>query len=134
MSAELITHLLDLLAGTRWAGRVRSRRMFGGYGLYCDDRMAAIVMNDTLYLKTDPTNRPQFLAQGLAPFIYSKKGVPTPLSYYQAPAEALEDGTELAEWLESARQAAVRAALKPRKPSKRQGKRTAKSARLRRQI
>lgn len=134
MSAELITHLLDLLADTPWAGRVRSRRMFGGYGLYCDERMCGIVMNDTLYLKTDPTNRPQFLAQGLAPFIFSKKGVPTPLSYYQAPAEALEDGAALSEWLNSAAQAAGRAALKPRKSSKPQDKRTAKSARLRRQI
>lgn len=112
MSAELITHLLDLLSGTRWAGRVRSRRMFGGYGLYCDERMSGIVMNDTLYLKTDEANRPRFLAQGLAPFIYSKKGVPTPLSYYQAPPEALEDGAELAEWLNSAAQAAVRAAAR----------------------
>ncbi len=134
MSAELITHLLDLLSGTRWAGRVRSRRMFGGYGLYCDDRMCVIVMNDTLYLKTDAVNRPQFVARGLEPFIYEKQGKPTPLSYFQAPAEALEDGAELADWLDSAAQAAGRAALKPRKPSKPQDKRTAKSARLRRQM
>ena len=119
MSAELITHLTDLLAGTRWAGRVRARRMFGGYGFYCAERMCGIVMNDTLYLKTDESNRQEFLARGLQPFIYRKKGVDTPLSYYQAPAEALEDGAELSDWLDSAAQAAMRATAKPRKPAKR---------------
>ena len=115
MSAELITHLTDLLAGTRWAGRVRARRMFGGYGFYCAERMCGLVMNDALYLKTDEANRQEFLAHGLKPFIYRKKGVDTPLSYYQAPAEALEDGAELAEWLDRAYQAALRAASRPRK-------------------
>ncbi len=134
MSAELITHLLDLIAGTHWAGRVRSRPMFGGHGVYCDERMCGLVANDVLYLKTDGGNRAQFVARNLGPFIYEKQGKPMPLSYFQAPAEALEDGAELAEWLDSAAQAAQRAALKLRKPSKPQDKRTAKSARLRRQM
>lgn len=123
MSAELITHLLDLLANTQWSGRLRARRMFGGHGLYCDERMCALVMNDTLYLKTDGDNRAQFVARGLGPFIYEKQGKPTPLSYYQAPAEALEDGTELAEWLESARRAAARAAARKSRKTIRKVKR-----------
>lgn len=43
-------------------------------------------------------------------------------------------GAELSEWLNIAAQAAGRAAQKPRKRSRAQDKRTAKSARLRRQI
>ena len=112
MSAGLVTHLLDLLEGTAWAGRVRARRMFGGHGLYCDERMCGLIANDVLYLKTDDGNRARFVERELEPFIYVKRGTPMALSYWQAPAEALEDGTELAEWLESARQAAVRAAAR----------------------
>lgn len=120
MSSELIEHLQDLLRNTRWQGRIRARAMFGGHGLYCDGRMSAIVFNEALYLKTDASNRAQFTGRGLSPFTYILKGKPMPLSYYQVPAEALEDGAELARWLESAWQAAGRSAA--RKPARRSKK------------
>jgi len=120
MSGQLIAHLQDLLGGTPWAGRVRFRAMFGGHGMYCDGRMCAIVIGDGLYLKTDADNRAEFLERGLAPFVYLKKGKPLPLSYYEAPAAALEDGAELAQWLDSAWRAAGRAAARKgmRKPAR----------------
>ena len=34
-------------------GRVRTRRMFGGHGLYVDDVFIALVMRGRLYLKVD---------------------------------------------------------------------------------
>ena len=110
MSHELLDHVQDLLRRTRWKGRLKARAMFGGHGLYLDGRMCAIVFNEALYLKTDTVNRPQFLERGLAPFVYLMKGKPMPLSYYQVPADALEDGAELALWLESAFAAAGRRA------------------------
>lgn len=112
MSSELLEHLQDLLRATRWDGRVRARAMFGGHGLYCDGRMCAIVFNEALYLKTDTVNRAEFVDRGLAPYVYILKGKPMPLSYYAVPAEALEDGAEMARWLESAWQCAGRAAAK----------------------
>lgn len=110
MSQELLDHLQDLLRRTRWHGRLKARAMFGGHGLYLDGRMCAIVFSEALYLKTDAVNRAEFIERGLAPFVYLMKGKPMPLSYYQVPAEALEDGAELARWLESAFAAAGRRA------------------------
>lgn len=115
----LVAHLQDLLASTPFADRTRFRAMFGGHGLYLDNRMCAIVFNDGLYLKTDANSRQDFLARGLGPFVYLKRGEPMPLSYYQAPAEALEDSAELSDWLDRAAGAAARAATKKRSKKRR---------------
>jgi len=52
--------------------------MFGGYGLYQNDLMFAIVADDVLYLKSDDAIQPEFMARGLKPFTYIvEKGVST---------------------------------------------------------
>ena len=33
------------------AGHIRSRKMFGEYALYCDDRVVALICDDRLYVK-----------------------------------------------------------------------------------
>ena len=38
-------------------GTVTSRKMFGGVGLYCDDRFFGLIAHDQLYLKVDDSNR-----------------------------------------------------------------------------
>ena len=43
-----IDYILDQLAG---AGDVSARKMFGGYALYCDSKVVALVCNDILYVK-----------------------------------------------------------------------------------
>ena len=44
--------ILDQVEG---AGEVRARKMFGEYALYCDDKVVALVCDDTLYIKiTEP--------------------------------------------------------------------------------
>ena len=43
-----IDYILDQLAG---AGDVSARKMFGGYALYCDFKVVALVCNDILYVK-----------------------------------------------------------------------------------
>ncbi|GAB6140245.1 hypothetical protein JCM14076_09740 [Methylosoma difficile] len=44
------------------------RRMFGGYGVYTDGLMFAIIMEDCLYFKADAISRPLFVGQNLASF------------------------------------------------------------------
>jgi TfoX/Sxy family transcriptional regulator of competence genes len=48
-SATTITYLLDQLGGL--GARVRARKMFGEYALYCDNKVVALVCDDTLFLK-----------------------------------------------------------------------------------
>lgn len=90
---------------------LRTRCMFGGVGVYADDLFFALVADDVLYLKADDGNRPDFEAQGLAPFSYTRKdGRSASMAYYPPPADALEDPDRLQPWLDGALAAARRAA------------------------
>jgi DNA transformation protein len=93
-------------------GRITSRAMFGGYCLYCDGLVFALIASDTLYLKTDEVNRPDFEAAGAAPFRpYEEQNLV--LSYYAAPADLFESSEGLERWGRSALDAAKRAKKKP---------------------
>jgi len=118
MSPEFRDYLLDLLAPV---GPVAAKRMFGGGGLFLDGTMFAIVADDVLFLKADDQNRSEFEDAGMSAFTYEKKGEPIALSYFEAPAEALDDSDELCAWSRRAWEAARRAA--EAKPKRRKKKR-----------
>lgn len=101
-----VNHVLELLAPM---GEVRSRAMFGGYGIYRGDHTIGIVVDNTLYFKADDQNRLAFEAVGSGPFVYEMKGKPMTMSYYRAPDDAIDDRDQLCQWAESAYGAAVRA-------------------------
>lgn len=45
------------------------KSMFGGVGLYGDGLFFAVLDNDRTYFKVDNTNRPDFEAAGMGPFM-----------------------------------------------------------------
>lgn len=90
-------------------GVSRVRRMFGGYGLYRDDLMFAIILQEKLYLKADAVNVARYEQAGLGPFTYSSKGKLVTLRYYEAPPEVYEDQDDMQQWARSAFEAALRA-------------------------
>jgi DNA transformation protein len=104
-SNEFAAHSADLLSTV---GRVVVRRMFGGYGLYCDGAMFALIANDVLYLKVDEANRGEFERAGATPFVHEAKGRRTAMSYFSAPDQALESRELAAPWARSAYAAALR--------------------------
>jgi DNA transformation protein len=83
--------------------------MFGGYGLYCDGTMFALIADDVLYLKVDETNRSELERAGATPFVYAAKGRRTVMSYLSAPEQVLESRELAAPWARSAYAAALRA-------------------------
>lgn len=105
MRNEFVSHLLDLLEPL---GPVSARPMFGGYGIYLDQMMFALVADDTLYLKADDVSRARFVDAGLEPFRYARKGKTLRMSYYAAPEDALEDAELLRDWARLAVDAAMR--------------------------
>ncbi len=114
-SHELVAHVLELLAPL---GHARSRRMFGGHGIYVDDLFIALVLLERLYLKADDHTRAAFEAARCEPFTYeSKKGDVHVMSYWTAPADALESSDEMRPWAKRAIEAALRAkaAVKPKR-------------------
>ena len=85
-SEEFAAYSAELLSTV---GRIVVRRMFGGYGLYCDGTMFALIADDVLYLKADEGNRSEFERAGATPFVYEAKGRRTVMSYFSAPDQAL---------------------------------------------
>jgi|SRR5271163_1885223 len=100
----LVEHLSSL-------GEITTRRLFGGNSLYCNGTLFAVVGDDTLYLKADDHNRPEFEAKSLDP-LHPFGDETKSMGYYQAPAELFEDAEALRHWGEGAVAAGRRGAAK----------------------
>ena len=109
VSADYHEFVLEQLAP---AGRVTSRAMFGGVGLYLDGLFFALIDDDTLYFKADAESRRRYEAAGSRPFCPDPKRPDQAMGYWQVPADVLEDPDALAAW---AREAAGVALAKPGK-------------------
>jgi DNA transformation protein len=90
-------------------GRIETRRMFGGHGLYHEGRMFALVARDRLYLKADAESAAYFDRLQLPSFEYIRNGKTMQMSYREAPAEVFDDRDEAALWGRRAWEAALRA-------------------------
>jgi DNA transformation protein len=86
---------------SRAATGVRGRAMFGGVGIYSGELFFALIADDTVYLKVDETNRPDFEARGMGPFRpMGPEG--EVMQYYALPEDLLEDPEALQAWVEGA--------------------------------
>ena len=110
---EFLIYLKDQLADM---GPVTSRRMFGGAGLYCDGLIFAIVVDDVLYFKVDDTNRADYEAAGMGPFVFISDRGQSTMGYYEVPANVLESKEKISQWARTALDVAESA--KKRKPAK----------------
>ena len=96
VSDEFIDYVIDQLAA--W-NEVSARRMFGGAGLNCEGKMFGLIADDVAYLKVDDSNREDFIKAGSSPFNpYPDKVKTAVMSYYEIPADVLENPDELARW------------------------------------
>ncbi len=96
-------------------GPVRPRAMFGGWGLFLEDAMFAIVAGERLYFKVDAGNLGPFEEAGCAAFTYLRNGRPVALSFREAPAACAEAPETLLTWARLALPAAERAGARRRK-------------------
>jgi DNA transformation protein len=96
VSQDFLFYVVDQLAAF---GKVATRRMFGGVGLYADNRFFALIDDDMLYFKVDGSNRPDYLTRGSEPFRPMKNKPDAPsLNYFRVPDEVLEEPEELKLW------------------------------------
>ena len=56
-SPDFVNYVADQL---REAGAIRSRKMFGEYGLYCDGVFFAVICDDQLFVKITPQGEAAF--------------------------------------------------------------------------
>ena len=108
-TSEFVAHLTEVFEAF---GPIDARRMFGGYGIYHEDLMFALVAYDTVYLKADRESAPRFEDEGLEQFEYVKNGKPMKMSYYMAPEIIFDDPDEAKDWATLAFEAALRSRRK----------------------
>jgi DNA transformation protein and related proteins len=130
VSGDFTIYVIEQLRGLP---NVTSRRMFGGVGLYSDGFFFALLADDTLYLKADDRNRADFERHGCQPFRPFADRPHWSMSYYDVPAEVLDDAEELGRWARKSLAAGI-AAARPKPKTKsaksdRQRKATARAKR-----
>jgi DNA transformation protein len=87
-SVEYLNFIMDKL----WPiGDIRSRAMFGGYGIFYEGSMFALIAEDTLYFKVDESNRSTYEKARSRPF-------PHGISYWEVPAEVIEENSKFLDW------------------------------------
>jgi DNA transformation protein len=105
--ADFANYCAELLS---CLGAVRTKRMFGGHGVYADGVFVAIIVNETLYLKVDDETRAQFEQAGCRPFEYTARGGERhSMSYWSVPSEAMDSPGLMTPWARLAMDAALRA-------------------------
>src|SRR5215472_15302423 len=119
----LVAHVLDMLRD--WGG-VSTRRMFSGHGLFRAGAMFGLIVRDTLYMRVDDRNRPDFAAAGSRVFSYRREAREVELrGYMECPPDVLEDADEMIRWAAAAASAALAA---PAAQSSRKRRRAAKQS------
>lgn len=113
VSENYVQYVLEQLAPL---GGVTARKMFGGTGLYCEDLFFGLIDDDTLFFKVNDMNRADYEARNMAQFRPFRDRPDVSLTYYQVPADVLEDPTQLAVW---AQKSIAAAAAAPRRRKKR---------------
>ncbi|GMG84458.1 hypothetical protein LNKW23_36740 [Paralimibaculum aggregatum] len=122
-SPEFAAFVRDLLSGL---GDVRTRRMFGGAGVYLGDAMLGLIADDTLYLRTDPDLAEAMAAEGAHPFVYDGRGKAVAMPYSSLPEAALDDPEEALAWARRALVPAEAAAADKRAAKARKAARAGK--------
>lgn len=77
-------------------GPVRTKRMFGGAGLYADGLMFAVDVGEGIFLKGDAAFGAELEARGARRFTYEAKGRVVRLGFWSVPEDVMDDPDELA--------------------------------------
>ncbi len=85
--ADYLKYAMELLAPL---GDVTSRAMFGGYGIFNEGAMFALIAGSTLFFKVGDSNRAAYEHAGSRQF--------KPMPYYEVPADILENPANLHQW------------------------------------
>ena len=95
---SFLDYILDILLTY---GNVKSRRIFGGHGIYASGIMFAIIINNEIYFKADNILAKKYKVLGSYPFSYKRDNKIIALSYWIVPQEVLEDVDQLKSWFDS---------------------------------
>ena len=132
VQTQYLAYILEQLEGL---GRLRSRRMFGGVGLYSGELFFGLIDDDTVFFKSDASNSADYIARNMPRFMPFPTRPEAVLAYHQVPADIIEDGEALGIWArKSVAVALASQAAKSRPKARAKGRRKAvnKAAKTRR--
>jgi DNA transformation protein len=122
VQSEYLAYIFEQLEGLK---NLRSRRMFGGVGLYSGELFFGLIDDDTLFFKSDDSNSAEYVARKMPRFMPFPDRPEAVLAYYQVPADIIEDSESLVAWARksvavalNSRAAKARRKPSPRKPAK----------------
>ena len=72
--------------------------MFGGFGLYRHEVFFGIIIGDTLFFKVSDATRADYESRGMARLRPYRDKPQLSMSYYEVPADVLEDAEECVRW------------------------------------
>jgi DNA transformation protein and related proteins len=107
VNSSLASYVTEHLA---FLGHISNRPIFGGVGIFIDERLLGIVINETLYLHTDRGNLDDYLSRGMAQFKPYPNAFDLTTDHHQVPLDILEDPPQLKIWGQRALTAAIEAA------------------------
>lgn len=82
---------------------ISSKAMFGGYGVYRDGKIFAIIVDGELYLKGREETKEFFESHNSRQFTYNKKdGKTYKMNYWFVPEEVYENRDMLGGWVDMA--------------------------------
>jgi DNA transformation protein len=117
VTEDFFSYVLEQISGLRG---VASRRMFGAVGLYSDGVFFGLISSDVLYFKVGDSNRPDYEARRMGQFRPFRDRPQISMTYYEVPAEVLEDAEECMLWARRSIAVAHSApADRPLRPSRR---------------
>ena len=87
----------DLLARLDALGVMRAKRMFGGIGLYCDERFFGLIADGELYFKVDAATVERYRGADSHPFQPFRHKPPMG-GYWSVPPGVLDHDARLVEW------------------------------------
>ncbi len=107
IKSSLASYVTENLA---FLGQISNRAIFGAIGIFIEERLLGIVIDETLYLHTGPSNEQDYLSRGMAQFKPYPNAFDLTTDHHRVPEEVLNDPALLKEWGERALRAAIEAA------------------------
>ena len=102
ISAAFYQATLDTLSSVR---PIRSKKMFGGAGIYLDEVFFCVLDDDKIFFKVDPETVSAYEHLGMGPWLMA--GEPQ-TNYRELPPSVYAEPEKLGEWMDAAVAAAVR--------------------------
>ncbi len=111
---DYLAWILEQLSG---AGGISTRRMFGAVGLYRGDIFFAIISDGSLYFKVGDANRADYESRHMPRFRPYRDRPELSMTYYEVPADVIEDPEECVAWALRSVAAAVHRPAPRKKPA-----------------